>query len=112
MPSRVREIFTKARLFSVKTALGRMPEVGFHHHRWFCEIEGSHVKFYVKDQRLLMDRARMITRGELGRKLTKAESGCCLFWDDSFTWEEVFEVTGHDLGVFKKAALAELRQAR
>ena len=35
-PSRQREIFSKARFFTLKAALGRMPEVGFYHHRWFC----------------------------------------------------------------------------
>jgi len=110
VPSREREIFAKARFFSLKSALGRMPEVGFHHHRWFVEIEGTHIRFLVKDQRLLMGRDRFITRGDLGRKMTEQESGACLFWDGNLTFEEVF-YDGHEpLVQFRNATLQKLKR--
>lgn len=110
-PSRAREIFTKARLFGLKASLGKMPEVGFHHHRWFCEVDGNHVRFIAKDQRILLDRRRFITRGELGRRMTEAESGCCLFWTDGFTFGEAFDVSDADLGRYKTETLRRLKSA-
>ena len=41
-PSRIREIFSKEKHFFSKYLLGNFPEIGFHHHRWFVEIEGTH----------------------------------------------------------------------
>ena len=43
-PSRLREIFSKDRLFSLLLLRGSMPEVGFYHHRWFVEAAGTHLK--------------------------------------------------------------------
>ncbi|MBF0374104.1 MAG: methyltransferase domain-containing protein, partial [Alphaproteobacteria bacterium] len=37
VPSRAREIFVKKRLSRLRGLLGRASEVGFRHHRWFCE---------------------------------------------------------------------------
>lgn len=111
-PSRPREIFAKARFFELRQLLGRMPEVGFDHHRWFVEIDGAHARFYAKDERLLRDRRRFITRGDLGRKMSEAESGACLFWDNEFTFEEVFvEDAGEDLTRYRAKALAALKRA-
>jgi hypothetical protein len=108
-PSRQREIFSKARLFWLKTALGRMPEVGFYHHRWFVEIEGTHVRFLAKDQRLLLSRRNFITRHDLGRKMTEAESAIGLFWTDSFTFEETFFDGTTDLRGYRDRVLHALR---
>jgi methyltransferase family protein len=110
-PSRAREIFSKARFFGLKSLLGRMPEVGFYHHRWFVEIEGDHVRFCAKDQRLLMSRSRFITRRDLGRKMTEHESGTFLFWRDRFTWEERFDVDAAELESFRRRTLDALRRA-
>ena len=109
MPSRDREIFCKVRFAWLKKAFGTMPEIGFYHHRWFCEIEGSHVRFTVKDQRLVLDREAYITRGELGRKLTEDESGVGLFWEGGFTSEEVFEENENFLRKYKSEALTRLK---
>jgi len=110
-PSRAREIFSKARFFGLKSLLGRMPEVGFYHHRWFVEIQGDHVRFRAKDQRLLMSRSRFITRHDLGRKMTERESGTFLFWCDRFTCEERFDVDEAELESFRRRTLDALKRA-
>lgn len=111
-PSRTREIFAKARLFELRALAGRIPDVGFNHHRWFVEIEGTHVTFTGKDQRLLNKRTRFITRGDLGRKMTELESGASLFWDGAFTFEEGFvDDAGEKLDAYRAAAIAKLRGA-
>ncbi len=108
-PSRAREIFSKARFFNFRSMLGNIPEVGFYHHRWFVEIENEHIRFTVKDQRLLLSRKNYITHWKLGRKMTEEESGIGLFWGDSFTYEEEF-LDGKDkrLGAFREKALSNL----
>jgi hypothetical protein len=108
-PSRTREIFSKDRFFLARTALGRMPIVGFDHHRWFVEIDNAHLRFTAKDLRLVAERRRFITRGDLGRKLTEAESGTALFWEGGFTFEEAFTDDGA-LRAFRDEALERLRQ--
>jgi hypothetical protein len=108
-PSRVREIFSKARFFAVRAALGHMPAIGFDHHRWFVELEGTHLRFTAKDLRLVAARRNFITRRDLGRKLSERESGIALFWEDAFTFEEVFTGEG-DLRGYRDAALARLRR--
>ena len=110
VPSRAREIFAKARFFGLRAAMGNVPEVGFYHHRWMVEIEGMHLRFLRKTHQLVMNRDFYLTRRELGRKMTEAESGICLWWDGDFTAEEVFEVSDHDLRAFKRQALATLRR--
>ncbi len=109
MPSRAREIFCKTRFSWLKRLFGKVPEVGFYHHRWFCEIEGNHVKFTVKDQRLILDSKNYISRQDLGRKLTEDESGVALFWDHSFTFAEVFETEENFLLNYKNKALQSLK---
>ncbi len=102
-------IFSKARFFGLKSLLGRIPEVGFYHHRWFVEIEGDHVRFRAKDQRLLMSRSWFITRRDLGRKMTEHEPGA--FLRDRFTCEERFDVDEAELESFRSRTLAMLRCA-
>jgi len=109
-PSRVREIFAKARFFDAARAGGSMPDVGFNHHRWFVELEGAHLRFLAKDQRLLQRRDRYITRGDLGRKMGERESGLYLYWEGGFTFEEAFiDDAGEDLSAFRAKALAQLK---
>ena len=109
VPSRTREIYCKSRFSRARALAGGFPEVGFPHHRWFCEIDDGHVRFLRKSLQSIERRAFYITRGELGRKLTEAESGACLFWEESFSAEEVFDVPDDALAAFKAEALAELR---
>ncbi|MGQ0676185.1 MAG: methyltransferase domain-containing protein [Rhodospirillales bacterium] len=110
-PSRERESFCKHRFFALKTALGRMPPVGFDHHRWLVELDGGHLRFLAKDQRLSADRRNFITRSDLGRKLTEAESGLGLFWKGAFTFEEAFLDDTAKLRAWRDSALARLRAA-
>lgn len=109
VPSRAREIFAKARFFGLRAALGRIPEIGFYHHRWMVEAEGSHLRFLRKSHQLAMDSGFFIKRAELGRKMTEDESGLCLWWESGFTAEEVYEVSDDDLRIFKRRALARLK---
>lgn len=110
-PSRLREIFVKERFFLFKTILGRMPQIGFAQHRWFVEIDHTHVRFTVKDHQILLSRDHFITRGDLGRKLTEDESGVCLFWSDRFSCEEAIQYDDTGLGEFRKSALMQARSA-
>lgn len=109
-PSREREIFSKARFFSLRTALGRIPTVGFGHHRWFVELDGTHLRFTAKDLRLLAARRNYITRRDLRRKMTAAESGIGLFWTGGFTFEECF-LDGIPLDRFRDDALRRMKAA-
>lgn len=112
VPSRPREIFAKQRFFELHQMLGKMPEVGFPHHRWFVDIEGDALTFIAKDQRLYTDRRRYITRGDLGRKMTEAESGACLFWEGSFTAREAFiDDAGDMLTRYRAETLRKLKAA-
>jgi hypothetical protein len=84
------------------------PEVGFYHHRWFVEGEGTHLKFTAKTAALLEDPRYYLTRRDVGRKLTEAESGLGLFWQDGFTFEEVFAELRDDYSAFRRQAAVRL----
>lgn len=111
VPSRAREIFCKARFARAKIALGRFPEIGFRHHRWFCEIEDDEIRFQRKGLDSITRPEFYITRAELGRKMTEQESGICLFWDGSFAAREVIVLENPEAGyaAFKAEALARLK---
>ncbi|HZT88725.1 MAG TPA: class I SAM-dependent methyltransferase [Stellaceae bacterium] len=108
-PSRLREIYSKRRLFPLRALRGNVPEVGFYHHRWFVEAEGSHLKFTAKTTALLEDRRHYLTRGDVGRPLSEAESGLGLFWQGGFTFEEAFVDLRADYAAFRRETLAHLR---
>jgi SAM-dependent methyltransferase len=108
-PSRVREIFSKDRLFFMKYLLGKVPEIGFYHHRWFVEAEGTHLRFTAKTAALLARRRHYITRNDIGRTLTEQESGLSLFWTKQFTFEEVFIDLRSDYPSFQRKALRQLK---
>jgi hypothetical protein len=107
-PSRLREIFSKKRLAGLRALRGAVPEIGFYHHRWFVEAEGSRLRFTAKTAALGEDRRHYLTRGDLGRKLTEAESGLGLFWEGGFTYEEVFADPRDDYPEYRRRALARL----
>jgi hypothetical protein len=111
-PSRLREIFSKQRLFPLRALCGNVPEIGFYHHRWFVEAEGSHLKFTAKTTALLQDRRQYLTRRDLGRTLSEAESGLGLFWQGDFTFEEAFVDLRADYAAFRRQALARLAARR
>ncbi len=108
-PSRVREIFAKARMVRLKAMFGIYPEVGFYHHRWFVEREGTHLRFTAKTAALLERSNRYLTRGDIGRKLSERESGLDLFWESGFTFEEVIADPRDDYTAYRKRALVGLR---
>lgn len=88
---------------------GRASEIGFSHHRWFCELNSGALQLFRKGLDIALDPARYITRAELGRKLTEHESGIGLFRRDSFVAREVIEITGETLAEKKNMVLACLR---
>ena len=105
-PSRLREIFTKERLVPLRLARGAMPEIGFYHHRWFVEADGSHLRFTAKTAAVTESRDNYLTRRDIGRKLTEAESGLGLFWEQSFTFEEAYVDLRADYAAFRRSALS------
>jgi SAM-dependent methyltransferase len=109
-PSRTREIYSKQRWFVLRRMLGELPEIGFYHHRWFVEADGSHLRFTAKTAAIAESRRHYITRVGLGRKLTEAESGLGLFWHEKFTFEEVFVDVRTDYPSFRRQALRQLQR--
>ena len=89
--------------------LGRYPEIGFAHHRWFCELNDGELHFFRKSLDISLDPAHYITRGELERKLTEAESGIGLFWSDSIVAKEIIEISNNSLAEKKTEILSQLR---
>jgi ubiquinone/menaquinone biosynthesis C-methylase UbiE len=108
-PSRIREIFCKERLLFAKYLTGAIPEIGFYQHRWFVEAEGHHLRFTAKTAALPASRRNYLTRTDIGRKLTEAESGLGLFWSGNFTFEEVFADIRLDYPAFRRRALQWLK---
>jgi SAM-dependent methyltransferase len=109
-PSRLREIFAKAAPGPLGRWRGRAPEVGFYHHRWFAELDGTHLRFTAKTAALLEHRRQYLTRRDIGRRLSEEESGLGLFWEGDFTFEEVFADVRSDYPEFRRKALAALRK--
>jgi hypothetical protein len=108
VPSRAREIFVKDRFSRFKMLLGRTPEIGFSHHRWFCELNDGELHFFRKGLDVGLDPAYYISRGELGRKLTEAESGIGLFWSDRIIAKEIIEISSNSLAKSKTKILSGL----
>ena len=110
---REREIFAKDRWAALAARVGHPPEVGFYHHRWFVEAEGTHLRFLAKTSELLRDPGYYITRSSLGRKLREEESGLGIFWAGEVTADETIIVDADearaDLRRFRETVLARLR---
>ena len=111
-PSRLREIYAKERFGALKFLRARVPEIGFHHHRWFVEAEDNRLKFTAKTAALTERRDYYLTRSDVGRKLTAEESGLGLFWRDEFTAEEVFADPRTEYPAFRRRAMAQLKRGR
>lgn len=109
-PSRLREIFVKTRFAALRALTGGLPEIGMSHHRWFVELEGAHLRFTAKMGALAERRQYYLTRGDIGRKLTEAESGLGFFWEEGFTYEEAFIFPRDEYKAFRQKALARLRR--
>ena len=68
---------------------GREPRiVGLSHHRWLVEIEGQHLKFYQKYHAIHSD-YRASFPSSFRKAMTPEQEISYLFWEDSFTFEEV-----------------------
>jgi len=113
-PSRLREIYCKSRSARLRAWLGRSVEIGFYHHRWFVEsdwrreAEGATMAFTAKTSAIHLDPAMYLTRGEVGRKLTEAESGLGLYWQGTLLAEERFVDLRDDYRAYKAQAVATL----
>ena len=111
VPSRLREIFSKAWAFHLRAGLGRMPEVGFYHHRWFVDlVPPNGLIFRRKTHEAAMDRDFYITRWELRGKLDEEESGQCLWWESHLSAREAFDLDRDELRDFKRRSLANHRR--
>jgi hypothetical protein len=109
-PSRVREIYSKERWSLLRLLAGKVPEIGFYHHRWLVEREGTHLYFTAKTAALLEDRRYYITRSDIGRKLSEKESALALFWVREFTFEEIFTDLRDDYLSFRHKAMDMLKK--
>jgi hypothetical protein len=110
-PSRTRGIFVKARFSTLRRWLGRGAEIGFYHRRWFVELSGSHLRFTAKTSEAARDTRYFITRAEIGRKLTEAERGLCLWWEGELSAEECVPSSMRaNLLAAKRRLLQELRR--
>ncbi len=110
-PSREREIFSKARFFRLKSFFGKIPQIGFYHHRWFVELINNELIFTAKDGRIYMDSRRFIKRSELGRKMAAEESSLYFFWQNDFKYREKFlSEDMHELNEFKLESLKKLKK--
>ena len=109
-PSRQREIFSKARFFRLKSLFGKIPQIGYYHHRWFVELIDNELIFTAKDGRIYMDNQRFIRRSELGRKMTADESSLYFFWQNDFKFREKFlSEDMHELSKFKMETLKKIK---
>jgi hypothetical protein len=109
-PSRAREIFSKTRWHSFRGYIGRSPSIGYDHHLWYVELAGTHLRFIPKERELL-SRQSIITRGDLGRKMTEAESGIGLFWRENLTTEYLPSPTELELKRFRDVIFDSLKNA-
>lgn len=115
-PSRARESFSKERFFRLRRAFGRVPDIGWEHHRWFVECEGTHLRFTQKSF-LVMTRGEFhLTRREFPRKLAMQQASLGVFWEGEITAEEVLlldrRAREEDLRGFRREYLATHRPRR
>jgi hypothetical protein len=110
-PSRIREIYSKKRRSRLKMLCGNIPEIGFYHHRWFVEREGTRLRFTAKTAALLESRQYYLTRSDIGRRLSEQESALALFWAGEFQFEEVFTDLRTDYLSFRHKAMVMLNKS-
>ncbi|HTH95958.1 MAG TPA: methyltransferase domain-containing protein [Stellaceae bacterium] len=112
-PSRQREIFSKVHLFELKRAVGRIPAVGYTHHRWFVDVLPDRLVFLGKTNFAQSHPDFYITRRELGRKMTRDEQGSFMFWEGELKAEERLILNDADLAAelrrFKQETLRQLK---
>lgn len=113
VPSRLREIFHRKRFMRLRNLFGRPVNVGYGHHRWFCEYEGGGLTFTAKTFTAMRPQF-VLSRTEIGRDLTSDEACIGFFWDGSFpVGERVLIEPGQteaELAAFKRCAVESLRR--
>lgn len=114
-PSRAREIFVSARHPRLSAWLGRMPTVGFAHHRWYVENVEGQFRFLAKTAETIAAPEYVLTQRELGRDLTEEESGLGVFWSDRIEGRELVYANSREISYelrgFKQRILYRLRSA-
>lgn len=63
--------------------------VGLSHHRWLIEIVGNHIRFVQKYHLIHSDFELRLPR-KVEKKLSEEDRVAILYWEGSFTYEEVF----------------------
>jgi hypothetical protein len=69
----------------------------------------NRAQFAAKTAALPANRRYYINRGDIGRNLTKQESGLGFFWQGGFTFGEAFVDHGKDYPAFRHKAIARLK---
>jgi len=69
---------------------------GYCHHRWFVEVDENHISFRPKTDLLHGSRRFRLPR-TAERSLTPSDRVTWLFWNETFTFEEVFMISGRDM---------------
>jgi hypothetical protein len=86
--SRAGYIEVPSREYETCLGLERPGQAGLSHHRWLVEIHGTHLRFVQKYHMIHHDRRFVLpNRHRFG--LTPERSVSCLFWEGSFTCDEV-----------------------
>lgn len=65
---------------------------GYYHHRWLVEIEGGEIVFRFKSH-LLHDSWKFHFPKSYSKKLNGDERASYLFWEDSFKYKEVIQIS-------------------
>lgn len=107
VPSRLREIFTKQRWTALRSLMRKPLDIGFPHHHWMCDVDGNKIAFQRKDTDAILQASAFVTRGQIGRKLTQAESGICLWWEDGFEFEMAEPPVPGDLARWRTEAMRQ-----
>jgi len=112
VPSQLREIFTKQRWAGLRSLLRLPLEIGFPHHHWLCDVQGNKITFQRKDTDAILAARAYVTRGDLGGKMTQAESGLCIWWQESFDYQRLEPPGGSELNSLRTEALQRYRQSK
>jgi hypothetical protein len=76
-----------SRLFETCRGVERPGMAGLSHHRWLIDIEGEHIRFWQKMH--MIHERRFSLPERFARSLTEESSVQWLFWDGTFTCEEL-----------------------
>jgi hypothetical protein len=77
-----------SRAFESCLGVERPRQAGLSHHRWLIDIEGQHIRFLQKFHAINAD-WRLALPTSYRRRLTPENSVTWLWWQDSFSFEEI-----------------------